>query len=883
MKRLVYILVIFFACFIGVHNVDALWTKTDRKCISEIKHVAYDDYNIDGDASTRIIESTPNRNAKWVQAYIAETGYEFCEDLSVYESFPINDTVEVVYYDREHKYKYDCGKFLWWETCSDTSFWVKIVPVYKLKLTNTCGSKVDCNSESQLYAKAKELLNKEQKKDTLEDPEYKKYPYSLETYLKSHKMYMPGKNEDPSAEAEYINNYIEYYKGKCCKTVKPVEPVEPEQPTKCRDTIAGVGTCTGTNHGAAYYYDFPTNYTNDTEYVNKCVVNDEKYKDYNLSNEYCSVYCSENLRTSRFYNSNGDAPAVAGRYVDLSKTSGILATVEGTRTCYTVVNKEKIKQAVDAKNEEISAAYLAYLLEVAKEREIASGYDKVESGQGCDCKYSATIDGTNLKFECCNKAEFVSVGTCTSETTYVDMGHNENGQWVPNGKYIEGNRTDGCKNYRNKSNYILSCSTTDNSNNPTFSGATVSYISTETCEIKEAKCTIDNRTRYDYYKYDTSVNLNTASGTKSDTWSANRCDNEPAPTADATAAFRDYMNVVNNARRFVENLTDICYFDSEDSANSIDKLLYNLDPNFSLSYSDGKEGGYYYNSELIGRIDESVSKRGSVIYDGDASKTQGDAPKAIIENCSGNACTIDNTSSHYFPLHDMSQISKTTKIDYILPDNIYGYISKTSGKSTMDMPSGSYVKIGANLPISYNANNDYNYITINYDHLGHTSSSGVSRVDNYLKQKSSNYGEWSCDFDIKDSLVTENGLNVIYRTIDLTNPFPGINGTGRKTGSNWCYNDDCGSGNQLVQDVIISKSNVYSKIPMYSFILTPNTISKIRNYNKNREYSDYDLKCDENGNACVSSFITWLSENTTATGKCMIGQVRTNNFYNCQP
>lgn len=120
------------------------------------------------------------------------------------------------------------------------------------------------------------------------------------------------------------------------------------------------------------------------------------------------------------------------------------------------------------------------------------------------------------------------------------------------------------------------------------------------------------------------------------------------------------------------------------------------------------------------------------------------------------------------------------------------------------------------------------------------------------------------------------GINIIYRTISLRNPFPGKNSTaskqtgitnnfslddiyGRYPGANW--NSVTLVQNQILKNRGVDGNEVYNKTPLYSFELDPATIKEIRNYNKNASanggagYADFTLNCDVNGVKCLSSFI----------------------------
>ena len=118
------------------------------------------------------------------------------------------------------------------------------------------------------------------------------------------------------------------------------------------------------------------------------------------------------------------------------------------------------------------------------------------------------------------------------------------------------------------------------------------------------------------------------------------------------------------------------------------------------------------------------------------------------------------------------------------------------------------------------------------------------------------------------------GGEIIYRTIDLDNPFPGQADGRRDTGWNWCsYNvetnkiscNGMGNGNPMVHRNIInnrgySSEKIYQSTPMYEFDLTPDNIKSIREYNRegNHKYSDWTLECDRDNGAnkiCHSTFL----------------------------
>lgn len=140
------------------------------------------------------------------------------------------------------------------------------------------------------------------------------------------------------------------------------------------------------------------------------------------------------------------------------------------------------------------------------------------------------------------------------------------------------------------------------------------------------------------------------------------------------------------------------------------------------------------------------------------------------------------------------------------------------------------------------------------------------------------------------------GINIIYRTISLRNPFPGktagvnVSNTtinfsldhlkGRYPGANW--NSQTLVENQILFNRGVEGNKVYEKEPLYSFILDTSTIKEIRKYNDQQEksggYADFTLDCNSNGVACISSFV----RNSTygiVSGVC--SNATQGNFYSC--
>lgn len=127
---------------------------------------------------------------------------------------------------------------------------------------------------------------------------------------------------------------------------------------------------------------------------------------------------------------------------------------------------------------------------------------------------------------------------------------------------------------------------------------------------------------------------------------------------------------------------------------------------------------------------------------------------------------------------------------------------------------------------------------------------------------------YSCPIKVTNMFMTDcksgncgtGGINVIYRPISLTNPFPNIklNNVYRAMGANWNINfaETVIKNNRGVADY-----EVYNKTPIYTIRLDATTIKEIRKYNKTTTYSNFDMECTD-GYLCKSNFL-W---GTTANG-----------------
>ena len=120
--------------------------------------------------------------------------------------------------------------------------------------------------------------------------------------------------------------------------------------------------------------------------------------------------------------------------------------------------------------------------------------------------------------------------------------------------------------------------------------------------------------------------------------------------------------------------------------------------------------------------------------------------------------------------------------------------------------------------------------------------------------------DYSCPIAVTNNVVCTDdcggkisNLDLIYRPISLTNPFPDTvkNSKYRAMGSNW---------NEILADRYVENNRgvknyeIYNLTPIYTITLTPSTIKEIRSYNKKNSLNNFDMNCSD-GYKCLSTFL----------------------------
>lgn len=624
-----------------------------------------------------------------------------------------------------------------------------------------------------------------------------------------------------------------------------------------------VGSCT--NNDDIIYTDSSNGVIED-EYWENCVFND--YGDYEidphkvsdhgseltyyedgLGSQYCEVYCIEDLSGSL---AKPNINVEAG-----SRFTWGYSQVKGSRTCKTkTVEWDKFEDDLEQANKDIREAYVTWQLEILKQEAINEAEFQDDSSR-CDCIYNTS------RFSCCRSQESYTVA-CPTESN-------------------PGRR---CTRYR---------------------------------------CTDRDYTRYGYY--DGEGNSFSIIQGEHDSFSDNEvswCENEGRPRTYVSSYRSQYNNAVKYAQSLVDDMK-ACYTWDQST-------VYEVDPQATIFYSD--DINYNYSDELDKTT--SYSFRDESVCESDIAEQ--------IKGCSGESCPTTDVSMKNCSGEDhYAQMTRRATTRFLLKENVFRYVLKSNHLSIHpDELSNheeanfttNYIDIGfSNFPVSFSApegvygtKENQGQFDVEYSNLGHVES-GKTAIDTIMsggaisQGTGEEYGKWICEYRVYADLLPEDpdgpggdpddpggvgDIDLIYRPIDLYNPFPDIDASHRDTGANWCdQSGDCSYDNYSVQTYIyenrdVNYDEVYSLEPMYTFVLTPAVIKEIREYNDKNSYTSYtgslgtaqyfDYVCEEGtGQACVSDYLSYIIDITGAKnqpGTCVADKFRNANdvdsFYGCR-
>lgn len=332
------------------------------------------------------------------------------------------------------------------------------------------------------------------------------------------------------------------------------------------------------------------------------------------------------------------------------------------------------------------------------------------------------------------------------------------------------------------------------------------------------------------------------------------------------------------------------YYQGHDNYRIMYDDVNQIIPKVSLSISYGNNSSY--EATLNGKVNKFISSNCILEGDGFSCNTydESSSENGFGIKFSAEINYLYNNDSRYKVLSDGS-LEKC--LDCINP---YGYGILIPNSISDEITSGEL-----NIKISKKNIND-----------GDTSFS-LDQLD-----KSTTI-DATCNFSIKPVNMKK---EVLYRTIDVNNPFNKYNGESRFTGGNWCYyetnSDDvtdeeqivedtsisdetsvgdnsesnntsgdttsnnakyCKGDNKLVETYIKNRPNSNSKsTPLYSFKLTPANIKSIRNDNKEQVLSNTSNEDKSAFVSNLSNYVTIQKSLCDISERCNIDDIIKNNY-----
>lgn len=309
------------------------------------------------------------------------------------------------------------------------------------------------------------------------------------------------------------------------------------------------------------------------------------------------------------------------------------------------------------------------------------------------------------------------------------------------------------------------------------------------------------------------------------------------------------------------------------------------------------EGAAYvsYDDEVYGYKTDSGKREVLVEYLEPIEQTKDESDSSHNKSASVGIynCTVEKgcfgEESISVPIFKITTL--ITTVDWYLKDDFYTCVSIDgysylrgdkcknndgsntwlSGYSESFGSYSNYVTLETpNFPVNFNSKIGKHNLTLTYNCNGKKGGGDCSyNVSECINGKCPEVENGECDpskencdngnNDDNNNNSNNGMINVIYRVIDLNNPFPN-----REPGSNW--NKENYVNDYITNNRDVKTDDVYSeKKPMYEIDLDPSLIKEIRNDYKDVNYGDMNLYCT-NGNECRSEFVKELYENGKLSG-----------------
>lgn len=338
---------------------------------------------------------------------------------------------------------------------------------------------------------------------------------------------------------------------------------------------------------------------------------------------------------------------------------------------------------------------------------------------------------------------------------------------------------------------------------------------------------------------------------------------------------------------YYKNLRDSIYNQIQECNNYVN-LYPEFSPELTFSYSDPVYGNSPFplirevdsikviSTYSDGNYDRSSSVSGSSMTD-TYTLQKGTIGTIQSSTCSGDLTVCNTRTTITYSKNPSITSTTTVSYKYRIGSDIYRYVDKDGLSFSSREEYIRKIKVSKDFgysvfPVTYRTSSGTFQFAIDYSRDAEGNETLFGKEQKYLKYKDDpaivgkvtpahmvdiTAPDYLCRFEV-ENCITKNcpgdtdGLNVIYRPISLTNPFPDITGDGRHPGANW-------SGDGVKEKYItnnrgVNTYEVYNMKPMYQFIINSANIRAIRSYNKSHDFNDFELECIE-GLYCKSKFL----------------------------
>ncbi len=282
-----------------------------------------------------------------------------------------------------------------------------------------------------------------------------------------------------------------------------------------------------------------------------------------------------------------------------------------------------------------------------------------------------------------------------------------------------------------------------------------------------------------------------------------------------------------------------------------------------------------YGDEVYGPILDADKDAKRLVRTGSSGLTRNSMDTKTIYITKINSCGDSSCSISRVQINLLKAKTLTYKGNYAwdLQDDLfmcvgidgYSYLrceiaeNKLSGSNSYFGKYKNFIKLdSSNFPVNFNSAPTVHDIKIDYKCENATNNTCHYAVTECIGPKCPEPAPCDPTKENCDGSKTNGKIDVIYRVINLNNPFPN-----REPGSNW--NKENYVNDYITKNRNVNTEEVYTKEPMYEITLDPSLIREIRNDNKSVNYGDLNLYCKD-GDECRSEYIKKLSDNGKLSG-----------------